>query len=471
MIYRISGKSGKYALVIVLLSYSTCCLLFGGAGREGLFAHGVLQAIAGIGMAAMIATWPKNRAIKPYRTPLFVLIVVGLLGIIQIIPLPSSVWPLLPGRSVFVEGFASLNIDLPSLPISLDREATIATIGYTLIPIFTLLLCVRIGLRVLIKVIPPAFCSLAFLSTCIGGAQLINGQGSNLYFYEFTSRGLPVGFFSNVNHQATLLLMSLPFWTFIVSKLNANWRGEDGIIAVFVVVITGFGFTILGVLATGSIAGYALFFMTSSLIFMAFRSHSTARGFKSVTLFLIAFSILSVAILAVSPVAENLGLDLWRDSGVSRFEIWEATFDAIGEHWLFGTGLGTYESAIPMYEDPSTVTSVFVAKAHNEFLQVFLECGLVGLLLLILAIGWFALRTISLFNSATSREVNYLQKCAGIALVVVLLHSIVDYPARTPAIACLMSICVAIFAGEMPRRNPSTRKVEQSLDNDKRLVL
>jgi len=464
-------NSPKYALVSILLSYITMCVLFGGAGREGLLAHGVLQAIAGLGIAFLAISWPRDELMGSFSTPLIIFMAIGGLGLIQILPLPANVWPMLPGRSIIVEGYTLLDLDLPHSSISLDREATLETISYSLIPIFVLLLCKRIGLKRLSEIVPPFFFGLAILATCMGGAQLIGGPESTLYLYEFTSGGLPVGFFSNVNHQATLLLITLPFSADLVNKLKSDLRGEDGRIALLIVSTTGLGVIVLGLIATGSIAGYILFVLMIALICVTGPRRGSPAGILAPGPILLFFSSIIVVSFFASPAADNLGLDLWQDSGFSRISIWKETILGVSDHWLLGTGLGTYESVIPVYEDGSSVTSVFTAKAHNDFLQVWLEGGLIGLLILNWSIAWLLWRVFGVFTSIKKCSKKIVQRSACIALLIVLAHSFVDYPTRTPAIASLVTICVAMIAARDTEQSRQTVETNRSAENHKRLVL
>lgn len=468
---RISGPSKQHVLISVLLVYTTCCLVFAGAGRDGFFAHGILQAIAGIGIAILVFTWPRNLTLKPYTTPLSVMISIAVIGLIHVIPLPANIWPYIPGRTVLIEGFATLDLPLPSLPLSLDRESTLIAVGYTLTPIFVLLLCARIGLRRLIEIVPAFLSLLAVISVLMGGAQLLSGGDSFLYFYEFTSRGLPVGFFSNINHQATLLVMALPFSMHLLSDLESKSPNYDAVVALRIITATSLGLIVLGILGTGSIAGYTILALTVLLFFSISPRRRNNRKVIIAPIILLIFAVLAGAVLYNSPSAEHLGLELWRDSGFSRAEIWDITMLAIQDHWLFGTGLGTFESVIPLYEDPTKVTSVFVAKAHNDYLQIFMETGVVGIVLVVVAIGWFFRRSMRVLKSKTPWNVLGVQKAASVALVVLLLHSCVDYPARTPAILSVMAICVAILAGAAAQRSRPAVFSGPLAENDKRVTL
>jgi hypothetical protein len=66
--------------------------------------------------------------------------------------------------------------------------------------------------------------------------------------------------------------------------------------------------------------------------------------------------------------------------------------------------------------------------------------------LLLLAFGiWWARRVIAVWSGRGERI--FLERAATVASAVVLVHSLVDYPARTAAITALFAASLAILAG------------------------
>lgn len=54
-----------------------------------------------------------------------------------------------------------------------------------------------------------------------------------------------------------------------------------------------------------------------------------------------------------------------------RLEYWLATLDMLKEHWLFGIGLGNYQSYYPIYKLPAA--SEIIADPHNWLLDIFVS--------------------------------------------------------------------------------------------------
>ena len=469
---RLVRYTRKFGLTVGLCAYIALCVIFGGAGREGLFMHGVLQAIAALGLSALIATWPKHVRIEGARTPILLLIGLGAVGLLQSIPLPSGFWTALPGRSLISDGYSTLGQAPPALPISLDIEETFATLGYLFIPLFVLVLSLRIGLKRLRSIMPWFLVILGVASVIYGLFQVFDGRDSALYLYEFTNRGFPAAFFSNVNHQASLLLIMLPFAFFLLSELGQGWNGGDGNVALAIVIVAMTFMLLVGLFGAGSVGGYAIIVPVLLLAFFASRAPNRKGMGRSMQLGLVGAFAFGVLLVASSPMLEGLGVTSFSDGEGSRYSIWQMTMRAIEDHWIFGTGLGTYESVIPLYENPETVTATFVAKAHNDYLQLVMETGIFGLVFIGCSLFWFGRRFFSVWGKGRGGTTEALRKFAFISLLAVALHSIVDYPARTPAIAAMLGLCLALISIPDGRPKGQSSKRKPGGDRDtKRVVL
>lgn len=110
--------------------------------------------------------------------------------------------------------------------------------------------------------------------------------------------------------------------------------------------------------------------------------------------------------------------------GVSRNEIWQATWKMIVAHPVLGVGMGGYWAAIPAYHDASgTMTP---QEAHNDYLELLASGGLVGLALG----GWFAV-IVFVRTRENMRARNRFRRaaCLGAAIGIagVAVHSLVDF--------------------------------------------
>ena len=127
---------------------------------------------------------------------------------------------------------------------------------------------------------------------------------------------------------------------------------------------------------------------------------------------------------------------------VTRPQIWRTTIEMIEDNFLFGVGLGGYGVAYTRYDKASGFERV--EQAHNDYLQVVSDAGIVGLLLglaflfLVIRIGRTAINTDNL-----ERRGFAIGALAGIFAT--LIHSIFDFNLHTTAVALLFLMLLAIL--------------------------
>lgn len=86
---------------------------------------------------------------------------------------------------------------------------------------------------------------------------------------------------------------------------------------------------------------------------------------------------------------------------------------------------------------------IFVVHAHNDYLEVALELGLAGIVLTLLFLAWWAA---AVWRTWRTAEPGPFARAAAIASAGVLIHSLVDFPLRTAAIAACFGMCIALLA-------------------------
>jgi O-antigen ligase len=437
---------------ILAPGYILLCLVLGGASAGGAVANGLLQLTA-IGLMAWAILDSRAAPLSPAARRLagLGLCLIALIAI-QLLPLPPALWQILPGHDVVTEGYRLMKMPMPWLPISLSPAATVSSALGLLPAVATALLVSRMpasGIDILRLLVPMV----AVLSVLLGLAQLVGGPESPLYFYDKTNKGLPVGFFANVNHQATLLLMAFPFLAALEAR-SRNSRGaratEAGRRLLLGSVVT---LLAIGIVITGSVAAYVMAIpvaVGSWILIQRDRSAGVSLALAAVVIGVTAGAIL---LAAFSPVALNLGTSF--GGPLSRPAIYATMVDAIPNYLLFGSGVGSFPLVFPMFEDPAQVTRIYANHAHNDYLELILETGLPGLLLLAASLFWWGRRAVLVWRGRGNRI--FLERAAAIASAVVLIHSLVDYPARTAAIMSLFAACLAILAVPVP---PARERVE-----------
>lgn len=453
----------------ILVGYTAFCVLCGGSGQDWQFLHGWMQLFAGFGAAVVVLTWPERLRLSNIALPIGLLASWSAIGLLQSIPLPFEIWQALPGRSFVIDGYDTIGVENPMSPISLDIESTLKTVGYSLPPLFILLLCARIGESRLHSVIPVLFVLLAFVSLFLGALQIFGSNSQAYYLYEFTNWGSPVGLFANANHQASFLMMMLPFAIYLLNSQGQNTADSDLNMGYSLLALGITGLVLIGVVATGSLAAYVTL---PPILILAWFSKSLERNLRNSvwpSIGLVLVVLLGFGAVATSPLLSDLGVTNLSDDPTSRYSIWKVTFDAIKTYSFVGSGIGTFEVVIPSFEDPDIVTSTYIARAHNDYLQIIVEAGLFGVVIIGAGLAWASRHCVRVWVRRASDKSSSLKRLASLSVLVVLLHSVVEYPARTPSITALLAICIAIICIDK-NTSGSTRASKETL-NCKRISI
>ena len=140
--------------------------------------------------------------------------------------------------------------------------------------------------------------------------------------------------------------------------------------------------------------------------------------------------------------------------GVSRNEIWRASWRMFVAHPVLGVGMGGYWAAIPAFHNASgTMTP---QEAHNDYLELLASGGLVGL-----ALGlWLAVVVVKRTRENMSARNRFRRAaCLGAAIGIagVAVHSLVDFGLHTIVNALVFTTLIVMATskpqwGNEPRR-------------------
>src|SRR5262245_33266373 len=206
-------------------AYLFLCLLFGGSA-QGIWGNAGLQLAAILIIAwALLETRAKSLPKSIRQLLLLILLAIGL-AVVQLIPLPTSIWASLPGRAQFLDGFRLLGITPSTMALSLAPYDSFATL-LALLPALGML-AAMIGLRGQSTAwVAAALVAGTFAGVLLGILQVTSGNAaeSSWYPYAQSNFGVATGFFANGNHMASLLLTAIPF----IAALGATARDAKDI--------------------------------------------------------------------------------------------------------------------------------------------------------------------------------------------------------------------------------------------------
>lgn len=427
-------------------AYLLLCLLLGGSA-QGIWANMILQ-LLGLGLLAWAALARETDQPPREARQLALIFILGLLVVaVQLVPLAPALWEQLGGRGPIIDGYRVLGLPPSRLPISTMPYDTAATV-LTLIPPFALFAAViRLGGR-------PVWLALALLAGTFAGILLgalqVSSAGpatSLWYIYEDTNEGLAVGFFANANHMATLLVITLPFLAALLVAARGRGPNVQRYSAVVVLIAAAALVVAVGLALNGSLAGYGLalpVLAASAMIVVPARSR--ARRWLAP---LSALLVVAVAAgLAMSPIGSTVFKSNPDPSVHSRQYIFQTTAEAVADFMPWGSGLGSFRRIYAVYEDHDRLDPrTYVPHAHNDYLELALETGVPGLVVLLLFLIWWGRAA---WRAWARPDAGDYARAAAIASAAILVHSLVDFPLRTAAISACFALCLALMIQRRP---------------------
>lgn len=309
---------------------------------------------------------------------------------------------------------------------------------------------------------------LALASALFGFVQIALGGRVDLQLHTLAATAEAKGLFSNRNHFGTLMVVGIALvgGAMIVAIRRAlasdqlarhgprlvGWALALAILVIALMLARSRAAIVLGAFVVIALA----------LMLLVGRRGGLARGRR---LALIGFAIAALAGIQAGlwGVLERFRADPFEDG---RVVVQATTLAAANEAAPWGTGMGTFRRVYEQREPADRVIAAYINRAHNDWLELYLEAGWFGLGIASLWIGWIGWRVCRRgARGADDGEPGalapiLLRRVALLALAAIALHSVVDFPMRTIALACVVAALTAIAAGGPMRRDLYRRSVE-----------
>jgi len=444
---RLDLQAVAVLLVLVgVLAYTT--FEWGGVVRTGRYEY---LLVLGLVAVAWSLARRKDQAPLPDRALRWTAALLPAYALLQVVPLPVAVLRVLsPARAQMVDalgpigakvGFASLSV----VPAGTFQYFLLVS-GYLVVFLLARGLMSSFGDRPWVVTWP--LIAIAALEAGLGLWQYFGGTGEQARW----------GTYANHNHYAGFLEMALPFAVMYPlavlrrasSRLQsplAPTRAACGVWALAGLMFAGvvYSFSRMGFIATLSsllVMGIlALGIRQLSWVTVSRRRKWVTTGFFA-GLVLVSFVFLPPDRL-VQRFAELVSSD--ELTAGARTHLWAETIPLIRAYPLFGCGLGGYETAFSKFKVSGVLeTDDF---AHNDYLQLLAELGLVGFLI-VAGLAFFVVRMAvrGAVRSSDPEARYFAVACTG-ALAAILLHSLADFNLYIPANAMLLAWIAGMTAG------------------------
>lgn len=355
-----------------------------------------------------------------------------LVPLIQVIPLPPSIWQSFPGRSLENEIFQLVGAADQWHSISLNPAETLFVLA-TLTPaaaIFLAILKLNIVER---RIVASVVILLALISIIIGLFQFSTG-GETFNFYNSSHKQFLLGFFANRNHQGLYIASALALTISLTFRLSENRT----IALTFSGLVTFF--FVGAAIATTSRAGLS-FAILAAFLTVLINMWSNDKSGRIIAILAVSAIVFFLLFQSIGAVFGNV---LERYSTISddaRWDIWVQSGTIIQNYFPWGSGLGTFVPVYQQSEPLEFIQPTFVNHIHNDYYELILETGIGGIAILTLFVA-------TLGQAIVKSQLSKLSGTKAAAFVIVLmvaLHSIVDYPLRTQAMAAVFAFCLAVI--------------------------
>ena len=431
ILWPLAAFGGRSAATAI--PFSICCLL----------------------LALVVRARPRRRGGE--RALDSVLLAIAAFTLVQAIPLPSSIVGALSPYADPVRQALALNPSTSSwIPLSIDESSTLwaAAVTSGALALFFAARSVFAwgGVRQTIRGISGI--GLVFSAIAIAQAA----TAGRLIYWRFPTEyegPLPFGPFVNRNHFATWVIMAAPLCLgYMMTRASAPQRAPSPMInprARLTRAADG-RMTWLAVAGVVMIAALLMSMSRSGILSLATAmclwalSHRRQRFGGRKWWFLTIFIL--VAGVAATRVDIASLADRFAQSGSSvqdRARIWRDTLPLVRDFWLTGSGVGSYRTAMLYYQRADR--TVQFNQAHNHYLQVAAEGGVVLAGLLIAAI--IALARVTRAQLSADRSGAYwIRAGAACGLTAVALQSLWETGLVMPANAALAAVIAAIASYE-----------------------
>lgn len=275
----------------------------------------------------------------------------------------------------------------------------------------------------LITIFGFAFAFFAILQAVLSPTKIYG-----IYEVEYAK---PFGSFVNRHNFAAYIEMTIavPLGLLFVGAVQRDKR---------LIYLTAIGLMGVALILSGSRGG--LIALLAEVVFILILTNKTKGSSKLVIKIGLAVLLLAVIIGGAIMIGGESSLTRFAETAVSndittnRTHIWNITLQIIKNNLPFGAGIGAFAAAYTPYDTMNGIERV--EQAHNDYLQILADAGIIGLILA----GFFIYR---LFRTGLQNVKTENLFRRGVAVgafagcFAILVHSLFDFVLHTTAITFL----------------------------------
>ena len=419
----------------------------------------ILPAAICVVMLAVCRPWTGLASRGP-RAPEIWLVVAIAIVILQLVPLPGPIVDRLSPHAR--EAWQRLSLEVPrALPLSIDARAGAWATLVAACALTTYLTARHVFARGGVRRVSRAVAAIGFAVAAIALAQEATGGGLMYWRWRPIDEGAdPFGPFVNRNHFGTWVVLAVPLVLGYLAahatahqraNAAARWQSRIGAFAESRTIWLTAAVVFMLVALVATLSRSAMFGVAVAIALAPWfrpahgraraRPLDVARGRPGRWIAAGLLLAAAAALIRVDPATLGARIAAAPVSLAGRIEIWRDTVPVLRDFWLTGTGAGTYETVMLLYQRSSL--EVRFNQAHNHYLQLAAEGGLLLAIPLVLACrAYFRDAVAALRHDDSGMYFVRAGACCGLAGAAA--QSVWETGLTVPANAVLAAILAAI---------------------------
>lgn len=360
------------------------------------------------------------------------------LPLLQVVPLPESLWSALPGRELVARSLEQVGQG-GWMPFSLDPLRTLLALTALVTPLAVIFAGWTLPRERLID-LGWLVAALGIVAVLVGATQLGTASDSTTLFGSRKPGQILLGTFANRNSTGLFLTFALglvallppprPHPAVLPARLAA------GLLLLIAIVLTQ-SRTALVLASLPIMLGIARAIGSKVRVRQGAFSRNVIIGISALALTGLGFAALAVA----APGRISATFERFEAQDDPRRFIWDDAVFTAGRYWPLGAGVGTFDEIYQVDESLENLTVRRAGRAHNDYIEAAIETGAPGLALAAL---WMAL--VGWLSWIARRSSQRWVAWSGSAfLIAIALQSITDYPLRNQTMLAFAAFALLLL--------------------------
>ena len=382
---------------------------------------------------------------------------------------------LIPLAGLFVVGLIQL---LPlgnfNLPADLLAAPTVSALSFA--PYATRLAVVQLFVYIVFFAAAQTFINspkrlrkIVLIIILFGAAMAFFGilqrlsNSNSIYGVRFPNQAFPFGSFVNQHHFAAFMEMTLGLTLGLLFGKATKSNKRIFLLAAVVVMGAALVFTSSrgGMISLLVVVG---FIVINNLRLKSDDDAAADAGVLRRNAFYIGGGLLLILTLFTAvlllggdaSLLRGVGFANQADASNGRFHFWSVALRIFLDHPILGTGLDSFGTIFPQYDDWNGMYRV--EQAHNDYLQILADAGFFGFVCIAAFIFLVFKKSRTVVSRVSDRYGRGAATGALAGICGILVHSFFDFPLRTPSNTLFFLTLTVIATALLSPQNPARRK-------------